>query len=344
MSSPSIDQQLQKHHWSLTSHPIWLASQIKLKRNLKSHNFPHKLDPKQQLELTKMLHYSFRHCSSLKGGLFCLLKDLSSSQKLYLYEYYLQAHNYHGMHHSEAIFAIPDQKVHLLINGDEHLSLQLISTENQLENAWKNLLNIEHELSNELGFAFDSTLGYLTSDFKQCGTGLEISLFLHLPALIHSEMLLKILNGKLVKINSLSNDPNSFIGHLVIISNQQTIGLSEESIFQNLQAVAIELLAAEKKARQEIEETNALPLKNLANKSFGTLKHALKLDVVEALDALSLVKLGLEMGWLQGVASRKITELMWNIRKGGLYQQSLEGDLTTHRAKLIQKVVNKINS
>ncbi len=342
MTNSSPIQHLLKSPWAHNDHSIWLATQFQLRRNLKAHLFPHKLESKKQLELTKMLELPLSKCTLFKKGFFCLMKDLSADEKLFLYEYYLQAHSYHSMHHAEGLYVSPKHHIHALTNSEDHLVLHMIDTKNELEKAWNTFLKLEHELSKELEFAFDPHFGFLTSDLKRCGTALKVEIFLHLPVLIQTSTLskhLSQLNTQTVSWTSLSNDPSSFVGNLLILSNYQTLGISEEMLIKNLQTNALNLILAERKARETIALSKTTAIKDLVNKAFGTLKHALKLDVIEALNLISLCKLGIEMNWVQNISVSSINELMFLVRKGsmGLQATAKDADSAELRAKLISK-------
>ncbi len=345
MSTSLFSKPFLSNFWAKNKNSIWLASAIRLHRNLKTHHFPHKLSGSFLSDLTQMLKHPIENCPKLKKGHFFFFKDLLPHEKQLLFEYYLSRHNYQSLHGGEGLFVDLSSHMHVLINTKDHIILNCVDTSNHLEEAWNKLMHIENELSQEIEFAFSSKFGFLTSNIGDCGTGLHIDLFLHLPALAHSNQLDDVLekNASLGHdFSSIYGQSDDFTGDVIVLSNMQTLGLSEEQLIKTMHSYALNLIISEKKARDSIEE-NPSEMKNKVSKALGTLKHAYQLGVKEAFECLSLCKLGVELDWIKGLPLEMVNELFFSVGKGvlKLNLQDLGSDPSEQRAQLIKREIEK---
>lgn len=343
-----MNSQLEKelplaHFWAKNKNNIWLTSSFKLSRNLKTHLFPHKLSPSFLKDLTKMLKEPLLKSSLFKKGFFYSMKDLKSDDFQLLYEYFIPKKDYRAYREEQGLIISPNHRYHALINAEDHLTIHYVDSQNQLEKGLKLLLNYESELSKEIEFAFSPKYGFLTSSLKNCGTALEISALLHLPALIHTDTFyehLGTINSSSFETTSFLGEPDSFLGDLVTLSNKQKINLSEEQLIKSLHSGVLDLVIAEKNVRKKNLEKEKSPLKNKISKAYGTLKHACELDIKEALSLLSLCKLGVELGWIKNISLEKMNELFFSIRKAFLQQlNSSNESLSEFRASHIKKIL-----
>ncbi len=332
------------NNWAKNSNSIWLASSMRLYRNLKTHNFPHKLESSFLSELTHMLKHPLENCSQLKKGHFFLMKDLKPDERQLLFEYYLAGHNYQSFHGQEGLFIDSTHNLHVLINTSDHLVLNYVNSSNHLEDIFSKLIHMENELTKEIEFAFSPKFGFLTSSIDDCGTGLNVDIFLHLPALIHMKKIDEQLEKNAshsIFYTSIQGQSDVFLGDLVVLSNQQTLGVSEEQLIKSMHSHALNLIIAEKKARESLKKEPS-NLKNNVSKAFGTLKHAYQLDEEEAMHCLSLCKLGVELEWIQNLSVEKINELFFSMGKSSLQLRvSSSEDLPSQRATLIKKEIEK---
>ncbi len=307
-------QNMLANFWAKNDNSIWLASSLRILRNLKTHLFPQKLSSEYLSDLTQMLVHPLKHCPEFKKGTLFLFKDLNPKDKQFLFEYYLTHNNYQSYQHGEGLFLDPSFRFHILINTSDHLAIHFIDPTNHLEQTWNKFLQIENTLCHEIEFAFSPKFGFLTANSHNCGTGLHVDLFLHLPALRYQNRLkeeLQKISSKSLSIRSLHGHSDHFLGDIVVLTNVQTIGASEEQILKIMHNLALNLILAEKKARTE----NQIELKNFVSKAFGTLKHAFQLEIEETLNHLSLCKLGVELGWIRNVEIHQINEMIFSIQK-----------------------------
>ena len=337
---PSFSENFLQKSWAKNKNSIWLASAMRLYRNLKTHHFPHKLKSDFLADLTEMLKHPLLDSKEYKKGEFFLMKNLKPEERQLLFEYYLAGHNYPSFHGNEGLLIDPSTYSHALINTSDHLVLNVIGTSNHLEEMYTKLISIENELSQEIEFAFDTKFGFLTSSIEDCGTGLNIDIFLHLPALIYSEKFDEELekNGSnTIYYTSIQGEADVFLGDIVVLSNQQTLGISEEQLIKTLHSHALNLIIAEKKKRESLKKSPS-SMKDKVSKALGSLKHAYQLSSKEAIEALSLCKLGVELKWIQNLPIEEINQLFFSVRKGLLQprRKDEKTDLGSIRADYIK--------
>lgn len=330
--------------WMHNPNSIWLTSTLKISRNIQKYLFPGKLDQVRREKLMASLKDILLADPHFKEALFFPAHHISPTDKQFLFEHFLSAISFHQAHQGEG-FLIDAQGLFLIaFNLQDHLQMQLIDQEGELEESLRLLMNFETAIGSSLKFAFLSKFGFLTADPYTCGTALTICTYLHIPALIHSGKLHEVLSSQReegIQPSSLEGSLDEILGDIICMQNNYTLGLSEERMISAIRSATLHIIVAEKSARNELRKTQGSTLKDKVSKAFGLLKHAYQLETKEAINALSLCKLGLELEWLQGISMEELNSLLFLIRRGHLlrhFQQNLQGDEQTQkRAHLIHE-------
>lgn len=143
-------------------------------------------------------------------------------------------------------------------------------------------------------------------------------------------------------VMGLSGTLDDLVGDFIILKNAYTLGMTEEAILQSIQTSSAKLIGAEKSLRTQLKEKNDTLMKDLISKAYGLLQHAYQLEIKDALDYLSLMKLGLDLGWVTGVSDQKMGELFFKCRRGHLCHLFPElteksGELAHKRAEFLHK-------
>ena len=188
--------------------------------------------------------------------------------------------------------------------------------------------------------------GFLTADPTQCGTALNAAVYLQLPGLIHSgkiDDLLENLADETLTITGIQGNPNEVIGDVIMVQNTYTLGITEETIITSLRSFTTKILVEEQSMRNQIKKENNADFKDKISRAYGILIHSYQIEAVEALKALSLLKLGAEAGWVSGIGNREINELFFNCRRAHLlrqYQEKInQEDIPHKRAESIHKAL-----
>ena len=215
----------------------------------------------------------------------------------------------------------------------------------EMENGFAKVSEIETAISKEVEYAFSSKFGYLTADPMHCGTALKVHVYLHLPALVHLNQLDNALTKEKeegVVASSMVGNINQLVGDIIVLENYYTLGVTEDTILRILHITAMKLIGAEKTLRMHIKEKKSPEIMDHVARSYGLLRHSYQLGTKEALDALSFIKLGIDLGWVDGVTEAKANELFFMSRRAHLAtalneKQFDQPELAQKRAHFLHK-------
>ncbi|MBN4066933.1 protein arginine kinase [Simkania negevensis] len=334
--------------WADNHNNIWLASILRVVRNIKKHTFPTKLSAAERSQVFSVLKNTLLKCPLLESPIFIDAGETNPLNKEYLSEHFFSSLNIQQAQKNEG-FVIDQTGSFLgIINVRNHLQIQLTDSQGELETTWHHLTKIEAELANSFEYAFSPRFGFLTADPTHCGTGLIGTIYLHLPALIHTGVFQETVESALeegVVAQSMQGSLDEIVGDLVVLQNSYTLGLTEETILSILRTSATTMMTAEKRRREELRTKENADVKDRVSRAYGLLKHSYKLTTIEALKNLSLFKLGLELDWITGIPYNKINELLINCQRAhlmSLHQKSLnQEELPQIRAELIHKTLKE---
>jgi protein arginine kinase len=332
--------------WEEEVNPIWLATSFRLHRNLAKFNFPSKMDERQAEQILKLLKEQLLKSSFLQAPLCFDAPNVSALDKEFLYEHFLCLENLQNTLAGQGFVIDASGLFFAELNIQNHLQMQLTDRQGSWETVWNRLSQLETEVGTAIDFAFSPKFGYLTAEPSLCGTGLIVQAYLHLPALIHMGQLQETLQSHTeegITATTMSGQMSEIIGDLIILSNTFTLGVSEESIIHSIHSVAMKLMAIEKSLRSHLQTQESPPIKDLVSRAFGLLLHSYQLQIKEALDALSLIKLGLHLDWISGITDAKLNTLFFQCRKAhllhstGALQVTDPGEVSRKRAEFLHK-------
>lgn len=291
---------------------IVISSRIRLARNLNNVPFPHLLTDDQANDIIKKVEDVFLSNSVLaKTAKLYTMNLLSEDQRAMLAELHLISPELSSLDRG-AVIVNNDETISIMINEEDHLRIQAVSPGLQLDNAYDFADKIDDLLEEKLDFAFDETIGYLTACPTNVGTGIRASVMLHLPVLTMTEQLGKIfstISQVGVVVRGIYGEGSQSKGNLYQISNQITLGKSEQDIIQNVSSVARQIIESERTVRQSLSEETKLRLEDKIRRSYGILTNAKLVTSKEAMALLSDVRLGIDMGILEGLDSEKVNGL-----------------------------------
>jgi protein arginine kinase len=212
-----------------------------------------------------------------------------------------------------------------MLNEEDHLRMQSIRPGMALRSAYEALATVDEDLENSLDLAFDPTLGYLTTCPTNLGTGMRASAMLHLPALVLGDQIgqvLQAVNKIGLAVRGLYGEGTESLGNLFQISNQSTLGESEESILRRLERVIAQVATHERNARDKLLEDDPEMVADKIGRAYGVLRHAWIIDSKEALNHLSLLRLGGDLGFLPTETVKSCDALLMDIQPAHLQLHS----------------------
>ena len=311
---------------------VVVSSRIRLARNLFKYPFVFKLSPEQRATIISDVEKAVRGSSLLKKARLIQTKHLSEIEKQFLLERHLVSNELVQEDSPSAVAITPDEMVSLMVMEEDHLRLQAFQSGLNLGEAWKIADDIDTELERELEYAFDATLGYLTACPTNVGTGLRASCMLHLPSLVLTKQADKVLQA-LSKLNlavrGLYGEGTQALGNFFQFSNQITLGQPETEIISNLEGVIKQVIAHEREARDYLKKKRKSKMEDQVWRALGILKSSRLISSQEAVQLLSLVQAGIDIGVLEGpVIPRDLNQLFLWIQPGHL-QKMNGGELSS---------------
>jgi protein arginine kinase len=277
---------------------VVLTSRVRLARNLAHAPFPGWARKKERQAVRESLQAKLEALPGMKTGFSHELSDLDSLQKQVLVERHLISREQAARNEGSGSVVNRKQTLSLMINEEDHLRIQAIRPSLQLKEAYKLAHSIDKSLEGVVEFAVDPKLGYLTACPTNLGTGMRASAMLHLPGLVLSDQIGHVLKGigKLgLAVRGLFGEGTESLGNLYQISNQSTLGESEEAILERLTKVIGDVARYETQARAKLLVDDPIMVKDRIGRAAGTLTYARIITSKEALNHLSMLRLGADL-------------------------------------------------
>ena len=323
---------------------VVISTRVRLARNLKDYPFPCKLSAQGREEVIEKVRDAVQNGNSVLAKDFSFIKmsALDPRQSVSLVEKRLVSPEFISDTAGRALLLSSDESLSVMINEEDHIRLQVITKGLTLDEAFDTADKLDTLLDERLEFAFDEKLGYLTQCPTNLGTGMRASVMLHLPALEKSRAVSRIA-GNLSKlgltIRGAHGEGTEPKGALYQLSNQVTLGISEQAAIENLKNITSQLVAQEEQARERL--CRSVEVQDSVARSLGILRYAKVMTHDEALKLLSNVRLGVVSGQITDVDTAVIDRLMTEVEPATLSVRAnknltpQERDL--ERARLIQQ-------
>lgn len=337
-----------KHPWAHNDNAIWLTSALSLSRNLEQFKFPTTLAADGRKQTVAIINRELQQSAFLQNPVVLKAEDCSPVDKEFLFEHFLATQSFYQAHSGEGFAVDESGEFVAIINLPDHLHLVLSDTHGELENALARLIKIDIDIGQKLSYAYSNRFGFLTANPARCGTGLTVQVFLQLPALIHSNLVTQTINKHKtegISVTGLHGSPQEHIGDLLVISNTYSLGVTEDQIVSSVRQFAMQLIAEEKRLRNQIKQRNDSEMKDKVSRAFGLLTYSYQMEAAEALNALSLLKLGVDLGWVENISIEKLNELFFNSRRAHLLATCptsiRPNELGHHRAGFLHEALQK---
>jgi len=328
---------------------IVISSRIRLARNLEEYPFPIALTSKKSKEVIKKINDAIVEGNTVLKKDFSLVEmdKISDNDKQVLIEKHLISPSLIEKPNKSAVLLNKDESISIMINEEDHLRIQCLYPGFQLNEAWDLANKIDDVLEENMRYAFDEKIGYLTSCPTNVGTGIRASVMVHLPALSITRYIDRILQAVSqigLTVRGLYGEGTEAEGNIYQISNQVTLGRTEEEIIDTLKEVTRQIINKERDARTTLLSNNRIKLEDKICRSFGILSNARILTSKEALALMSDIRLGIDLGIIKNIDIKIINNLMVDIQPGILQKihgRSLSAsERDVERANLIRKRIN----
>lgn len=325
---------------------VVISSRVRLARNIKEYNFVRKCN---KVQLQKVMEKVKEITPSIGYGLkYIDLKDIDDITKISLVEKHMISPEFAmGTDVTGAILVNEEENICIMINEEDHLHLQVFSSGQDLENLINLAIEIDEKIGNLLTYTYSQQFGYLTQSPMNIGTGMKASVMVHLPALSltgNISKVLHIVNNFGMSIRGMYGEGTQSQGDIYQISNNQSLGITEQEIIKNLKTITEKVIEQERLARKNLTK-NAIELEDKVYRSYGTIAYAVKLSSEECRKLLSDVKLGTDLGMIKELDDAKVNKLLLYTKPGNLQKylgKRLEGyEREIKRAEVIKQLIKE---
>lgn len=310
---------------------IVISSRIRLARNLREWPFPHLLEQQQGSDFISALKQTAAQPDIAPQLDFLEVAQLTDLNRKVLLEKNLLSPEF--VKHPcpwQAIWLSQDGSLSVMVNEEDHFRMQSLLPGENLNKCWQMVSQLDDSLEQYLNYAFDDRKGYLTACPTNVGTGMRASVMLHLPAIQMSGQAAQLVQsiGQLgITVRGLYGEGTKAIGNLFQISNQVTLGQTENDICNYLKSLTHELIEQENRLRENFLKQRPDQLRDKVQRAYGLLSQSHIMDIVEALTLLSDIRLGIDLGFVNNLTPSQVNQIMITISPAHL-QQSAGGNLS----------------
>jgi protein arginine kinase len=327
-----------------------LISRIRIARNIKGFRFPGKASTEEKKKIFSKVEsvVSASKSAMLKGSLFVPIHELDDIDRQFLVERHLISPELSATDIGSGVIISNKETISIMVNEEDHLRVQILHSGLQLREVWNTIDELDSELGKNLDFAFSSRLGYLTACPTNLGTGIRVSAMLHLPALVYSKQINKVLQATVklgLAVRGLYGEGSEALGNLFQISNQASLGMNENEIIETLSKVIRQIIMYEKNQRRYLINNNLKEVEDRVWRAYGTLTTAHIITSKETIGLLSTLRMGVDLGILEAHLRKLINELLILTQPANL-QKNLDRKLNPaerdiERANLIRQKLAK---
>ncbi|MDX9799655.1 MAG: protein arginine kinase [Bacteroidales bacterium] len=327
---------------------IVVSTRLRLARNIQDIPFPFRANPNQLEQVLKKSESLLKNNNLFQDFKLIKMDDLTDLDIQFLVEKRLISLSLAHLNCPYRAFIYkPDEIISIMVNEEDHFRIQCLLPGLQLDKVWEIIDCYDDQIMKEVKYSFNENDGFLTCCPTNVGTGLRASLMLHLPGLFN----LNKLNDLMSSISKMGyavrgfyGEGTDFLGNLFQVSNQITLGLKENEIIKELEMVGNLLIDEEERAREELMLHSRQRIEDQILRAYGILTNARIVSTFEAIDLLSKIRFGIEIGIFSKIGYDTINRLMLIIQSA--YIQLLknknmnENERDIARAKIIQELLD----
>ena len=296
---------------------IVLSTRIRLARNVEGFAFTTRARDGERLRVLAQVKDAIREVPALSSSVMVRVDELPANDRQLLHERHLVSKELAGLDSANpvrsgaAVFLADGLGV--MVNEEDHLRLQALRSGFELDEAWSAISRLDRDLGDRVPFAYHHEFGFLTACPTNTGTGMRASVLIHLPGLVLTKEIGKALAGLQVvgvTYRGLYGEGSEVVGNFFQISNQTTLGRSEDELLEHLSGVVKRLIQKEHEARQHLLRTAGYIIEDKLWRAYGTLRYARSLTFDEAMNYLSGVRLAVGLKLISGLSVYTLNKLL----------------------------------
>lgn len=324
---------------------VVLSSRVRLARNIKGIPFPERETAEQQEKVIELCRNAAENSSI--GLDYIDIGAMKDYERQAIAECHLISPQMMDTDIKRAVLLSKDSSVSILVNEEDHLRIQCMAAGFDIETCFAQANRIDDAIEEKADYAFDSQFGYLTCCPTNMGTGMRASVMVHLPALTASGSINSIIDslGQLgMTVRGIFGEGSKATGNIYQISNQLTLGETEENILERFEQIITEVIDKERSLRSRIYEADKYRIEDKLLRSFGVLINAVILSSSEAMSRLSDVRFAVELGIIKGVTPEQLNTATYAILPANIvkaYNITSASERDIKRAQLIKEILVK---
>jgi protein arginine kinase len=292
---------------------IVLSSRVRLARNVAGCKYPPASDEETAKRIVGYFESVRERSELFSDGQYFKGEEINEMDRDFLIERHLISPTFLDGSEHKALYISADEKVSVMVNEEDHLRIQALSPGLNAQEVFELAGRYDAEIGKHLEFDYDPDFGYLTSCPTNAGTGMRASVLIHLPGLVLTReidsVISKITRSRLA-VRGFYGEGSDVAGNLFQLSNQTTLGISEEEILRQIKRVTSEVVEDEATARQRLVDEAADMIEDKILRAYGILKHARVLSSEEAMNLLSAIRLGHAMNIIDGLDISLVNEIL----------------------------------
>jgi len=335
---------------------IVLSTRVRLARNLRDFPFGLRSAENERDAVLELARGAAEQSSALADGTAIAMASLQPMSRKLLLERHLVSNELVGADgadppRSAALLLAAEESLGVMVNEEDHLRLQSLISGFRLREAWSKVDRLDEELSTRLRYAFHPEFGYLTSCPTNVGTGLRASVLMHLPGLVLTQEIGRVLQGITqvgLTFRGLYGEGSEVVGNFFQISNQTTLGKGEEELIDHLQKIVQQVIQYEQQARLILLRDATAVIEDKVWRAYGLLRYAHSISFEEVMNLLSGVRLGAGLKLLPGLSVYTLNQIMIFTqsahleKSAGTALEKQESDI--HRAAYIRRILARDGS
>lgn len=330
---------------------IVISCRARLARNLAQFPFATRISEAQRQQVIDTVLAAAKSSRSMSTATYFGMSVLDGNERRVLVERHLISPTLADEKGERGVLFNQDESLSVMINEEDHLRLQAISPGLRGHEAFGAICGLDDELLQAMDCAHDPKLGFLTACPTNTGTGLRLSVLIHLPALVLTEDMERVLQGLgqlSYTVRGVYGEGSNAAGNLFQISNQATLGASEEGILEGLLGITAQLIQYERDAQQSLTAEARGQMEDKVWRAYGLLSHARVLTSQEFMNLLSAVRLGCTLGLVEGVPSHFLNHLMIATQPSHLRAEAGRGltpaERDLRRADIVREKLSQVTN
>jgi protein arginine kinase len=289
-----------------------MSTRIRLARNVSEYPFLTRIEERQKSELERFLREKLERADLGEKILYKSLAQTSALDRQCLVERHLISKDHASGEGDRGVALGEREMLSVMVNEEDHLRVQVLRSGFQPDAAWQQISSVDRSLEGILNYSFSPQFGYLTACPTNVGTGMRVSVMLHLPALVMTKQIEKVFHA-VTKINlavrGFYGEGTQASGDFYQISNQVTLGKSEEDVLKTMADYVPQIIKFERNVRETLINENRIGVEDRVWRAFGMLERARLITSEETMDYLSAVRMGVNLGLLDRIPIQAVNEL-----------------------------------